>query len=163
MLPQRTLHLEVTADDGQNMALRGRLEDPFHNIVVSLVLDKERLRILSAEGGMSKVPYIGGCRASLPKLNTIAGLEIRQGFIRELRSRLGDEMGCPYLVELADQLCRFGLVVVKSDEARRLIDAGEKDSFPSLRNEMGKCAGHSLCAKDELPQWLQQEMRDKTT
>lgn len=163
MLPQRTFHLEVTADDGQNISLRGRLEDPFHDILVSLVLDKERQCILSAEGGMNRVPYAGGCRASLPKLHELAGLEIRQGFSRELRSQLGGEMGCPYLVELADQLCRFGLVVVKSDEARRLIASGEKDRFPSLRNEMGECAGHTLAAKDELPQWLQQEIKDKTS
>lgn len=161
MLAQRTFHLEVTADDGQTMALRGRLEDPFHDIQVSLVLDKIRLRLLSAAGGMSRIPYADSCRASLPKLNDIAGLEIRQGFIRELRSLLGGGMGCPYLIELVDQLCRFGLVVSKSDEARRLIAAGERDRYPSLRDEMGECAGHSLAAQDELPQWLQQEIRNE--
>lgn len=163
MLPQRTFHLEVTADNGQTIALRGLLGDPFHDIQVSLVLDKERLRVISAEGEMSRTPYPDSCRASLPKLKDIAGLEIRQGFIRELRSHLSGRMGCPYLVELVDQLCRFGLVLIKSDEARKLVASGETDRYSTLRDEMGECAGHTLAAKNELPQWLQQEIRNKAT
>ena len=163
MRTERNYNFKVTADDGQNMTLRGRLEDYYHDILVDVVLDKARLRIISASGEMNKdrIPYPDGCGASLPKLDGLAGLEIRQGFTRELRSRLGGEMGCPHLVQLADQLCRFGLGLVKSDEARLMIAAGERERFPSIRKQMGECSAHTLATKDDLPTWIKREFKDK--
>lgn len=158
---KRTLQLEVLSEDGESIVLEGNLQDPFHDITVNLTIEKQEMRIKSAFGRMDRVPYPVGCSTSLYRLEEAVGIEIRQGLSRNLRGALGGRLGCPYLVEIAEQICRFALVVIKSDEARQLIDAGENARFIRLKEEMGLCAGHTLARVEELPDWLKQEMRGK--
>ncbi len=161
MPPQRILQFGVIDDDSKTVTLEGHLQDPFHDITVSLVLEKQRLRIVSALGRMDRVPYPEGCPTSLSRLDGVVDIEIRQGFSRSLRSALSGELGCPYLVELTEQICRFALVIIKSDEARQMVASGDDERFLLLRREMGQCAGHTLAKVDELPEWLKQEMKEK--
>lgn len=162
MRARRTFQFDVIDEDQQTITLEGRLQDPFHHITVGLVLEKRGLRIVLATGSMDRVPYPLGCPRSLCALDRVKGLEIRPGFVRSLRSALSGELGCPYLVELTEGICRFALVVIKSDEARQIAASGDDERFALLRNEMGECAGHTLAKANQLPDWLEREMKDKS-
>lgn len=161
MRGRRTFQFDVIDEDPQTITLEGRLQDSFHDITVSLVLEKQGLRIALATGRMDRVPYPPGCPKSLCALDGVKGLEIRTGFGRSVRSALSGELGCPYLVELTEGICRFALVVIKSDEARHIAASGDDERFALLRNEMGECAGHTLAKPNQLPDWLEREMKDK--
>lgn len=162
MRVRRTFQFDVIGEDSQTITLEGRIQDPFHDIAVGLVLEKQRLRVVSVIGSMDRVPYPAGCPRSLCNLDRVKGLEIRPGFGRSVRSTLSGEWGCPYLVELIEGICRFALVIIKSDEARHIAASGDDERFALLRNEMGECAGHTLAKVNQLPDWLEREMKDKS-
>ena len=157
MIRQRTISVTLTDQSGDVMTLQGRLEDPFHDILISLAIDRPTLKIVSASGGMGRIPYAEGCPQSLPGLAALAGVQIADGLSRRLREVTGGSMGCPYLAEIAEQVCRFALVLIKSDEARDAVARGDRERFRALRRQMGVCAGHTLAGEDDLPQWLSDE------
>lgn len=159
MNPQRTIHVAVQSDDGKSMILTGRLQDPFHDIVVTAAIDRPSLSITWATGEMPRVPYGTKCQPSLGGLSALAGVELAAGLSRKLRAFLSGEMGCPHLVDLAEQICRFAQVMIKSGEARQLVTDGNYAGYLELRGQMGACAGHTLAHENELPQWLENEMR----
>lgn len=160
MHARRTYQIDVIDEDSKTITIEGRLQDPFHDIRTRLVLEKDGLSIVSAIGNMDRVPYPAGCPRSLPRLDGIRGIEVRSGFGRRVREALGGDQGCPYLVELSEQICKFALVMIKADEARRVTAAGDNERFMVLRGQMGECAGHTFARVDELPDWLEREIKD---
>ena len=79
----------------------GRAKSPgtVHHICVYLLVESGPLRIVRAEAEMHAVPS-DQCRETLDVLEKVAGLEIRPGFSRNVRSLVGGTEGCTHLCTL---------------------------------------------------------------
>jgi len=155
---RRTITTEVSPAGGTNSRAAAKLVDPFHEIEVVLLVRVDSLTIVEATARMIRIPYSDRCRDSLPGMDGLKGLRIGPRFSRRVRETVGGDCGCPYLVDLVLQACKFVIVVSGAQRARDAV-LGEDDleKFSSIRQEMGQCAGHHNLPDKHLPEWLEHE------
>lgn len=79
----------------------GEVVDPgiVHHIDVKLLIRPEPLRIEEARGTMLKVP-MNECRQTLELVENLTELEIKSGFSKQIRDRIGGPNGCTHLCNL---------------------------------------------------------------
>ncbi|HCY86171.1 MAG TPA: hypothetical protein DHV36_13640 [Desulfobacteraceae bacterium] len=79
----------------------GRPKDPgtIHHMTATLLIASAPLRIIEAEGEILTAP-MAECPQTLDRMAHITGLEIRPGFSKEIRSRVGGKDGCAHLCTL---------------------------------------------------------------
>lgn len=81
--------------------MAGTYKEPgvVHHIDVKLLIRFNPLVIEEAEAQMIKVP-MPECRTTLDNLPKIKGLEVKSGFSKNIRSKLGGKDGCNHLSQL---------------------------------------------------------------
>ncbi len=161
---KRSIDTEV-ADKGNGIFdAVARLTDPFHEIEVTLRVSVDDLTIHGAKARMIRVPYADHCPNSLLRIDTLAGVQIGAGLHRQVREAVGGLCGCPYLVDLVIQACKFALVARGVQQAREsILIEQDQEKFSAIRRTMGKCAGHTNLPDDLLPEWLERECNGMQT
>ncbi len=75
---------------------------PIHDMWLRLTIDEDLL-IHASEAAMDDNPY-DACTGSLDNFRGLAGIRIGPGFMREVKARVGDTLGCTHLVEMVRPL-----------------------------------------------------------
>lgn len=139
-----------------------RMVDPFHEIELTLTVRLADLHILDAQAGMPRVPYPERCPDSLRRVADLKGIGIGPGFNRKVREIVGDDCGCPYLVDLAAQAGKLIIVAAESQRAREAVLVHhDRAAFTAIRRRMGSCAGHLGLPDEVLPAWLEREQLER--
>jgi hypothetical protein len=129
-LYQRNINVTVEKADEEHILVQCSLLDLDHSIRFVMKVHTQTKVIVDAEAQMVRVPF-HKCRETLPLTETIAGLVIGRGINRRLADRLGHNVGCMHLVELAVTATRMAAaVLVEAD--RGLTD---RDGFECLDEE----------------------------
>lgn len=76
---------------------------PIHEMLLRLVVD-ESGQIIEAGSQTFWMPYPGDCGEHGDVYSRLVGLNLRQGFRKALRERVGGVMGCTHITELAQVL-----------------------------------------------------------
>lgn len=74
-----------------------------HDLHLRITVDTD-MTIVDAEAASEAVPYPGFCDTIAPAYKALIGLNLLQGFRRDLKHRLGTIAGCTHLTELAQVL-----------------------------------------------------------
>jgi len=157
---KRNIDTEVTSDgDGISRAV-ARLSDPYHEIEVALRIRTADLTIVEANAEMIRVPHVDHCPNSLLRMDKLTGLQIGPSLHRKVSEAVGGVIGCPYLVDLVIQACKFAIVVDGVQRAREaVLIEHDLEKFSAVRQAMGKCAGHTDLSDELLPAWLESERK----
>jgi Protein of unknown function (DUF2889) len=90
---------DVKNHDYQLMTGVRRAGQPIHEMWIRLTIDRG-LNVVDATAASDAVPYPGGCDAIAPAYRQLIGLNLRKGFRRAVRDRLGGVQGCTHLTEM---------------------------------------------------------------
>jgi hypothetical protein len=77
--------------------------EPIHDMLLRVVVD-ERLNIVEAGSETRAMPYQGHCNDLGDVYQRLVGLNLLQGFRREVNQRLGGVVACTHLTELTQVL-----------------------------------------------------------
>lgn len=115
---------------------------PLHDLHLRLTIDRD-LFIVDAEAASDAVPYPGYCDTISPAYKALIGLNLLEGFRRDLKQCLAGTLGCTHLTELAQVLptaaiqAFAGDVISSCDGAQH--DQGERpfqiDKCHALRSD----------------------------
>ena len=75
-----------------------RSGEPFHVIALRVTLDNE-LNIIAVAGCVDLGPFLG-CNHSSDNLQQLIGLQINNGWARQVRALIGNTLGCAHLTEM---------------------------------------------------------------
>lgn len=76
---------------------------PIHDMLLRLVVN-EQLDVVEAGSETRWMPYAGHCDAHGDAYGRLVGLNLLQGFRKQLRDRLSGVLGCTHITELAQVL-----------------------------------------------------------
>jgi len=105
---------EVFTSDHRGEVLPGM---PVHGMWMRMTVD-EQLNIIACEAATEFSPY-AICPGAAPSFASLAGLQIRPGFLREANSRVGGTVGCTHLRELLQQMATTAFQTVQPARAKR--------------------------------------------
>lgn len=79
-----------------------RFTDQFHDITLTLLIDRKTFRVLEAQATMEQIPY-EVCRETLAGLENLKGMMIYSRAVnREVRRRIPRREGCTHLFEIIE-------------------------------------------------------------
>ncbi len=87
---------------------------PLHDLKLRLTIDLA-FNVVAVEAVSDAVPYPGFCDTIGPAYQQMVGLNLLQGFRRQLQARLGEVSGCTHLTELAQILPTAALQAFAGD------------------------------------------------
>ena len=129
-LYQRNINVTVEKVDEEHILVQCSLLDLDHSIRFLMKIHSSTRVIVESGAQMVRVPF-HKCRETLALTEQITGLVIGRGINRQLADRLGHNVGCMHLVELAVTAARMAAaVLVESD--RGLTD---REGFECLDEE----------------------------
>lgn len=129
-LYQRNINVTVEKADEAHILVQCSLLDLDHSIRFFMKVNTHTKVIVEGGAQMVRVPF-HKCRETLALADKIAGLVIGRGINRQLADRLGHNIGCMHLVELAVTAARMAAaVLVEAD--RGLTD---REGFECLDEE----------------------------
>lgn len=76
-----------------------KMLDSQHRIKVTIIADKNDLKILDIKARMTKVPY-KMCLKTAPKITNLKGIKIQEGFYSKVKEIIGGPEGCIHLIDL---------------------------------------------------------------
>lgn len=117
---RRAIQIDAFARDDGLWDIEGRISDvktrdaqlssgprpagsPVHDMLLRLTINT-RFSIVAAEAVSEAVPYPGYCDTIGPAYAKLVGLNLAQGFRKQLREVLGGSLGCTHITELAQIL-----------------------------------------------------------
>jgi len=110
-LYQRNINVTVEKADADHILIQCSLLDLDHSIRFLMKVNTRTKTIVDGGAQMVRVPF-HKCRETLPLAEKIAGLVIGRGINRQLADRLGHNIGCMHLVELAVTAARMAAAVL---------------------------------------------------
>lgn len=119
-LYQRNINVTVEKVDAEHILIQASLLDLDHSIRFLMKVHTATRTISEGSAQMIRVPF-RKCRETVPLAATIAGLVIGRGINRQLADRLGHNVGCMHLVELAMTAARMAAAVL-AEADRGLTD-----------------------------------------
>lgn len=129
-----------------------RAGEPIHAMQLRIVVD-EKFNIVQAGAQTDAMPYTGECDGHGDAYTRLVGLNLLDGFRRDVKTRLGGVLGCTHLTELTWVL-PTAVVQAFAGEGllERLDDAGE----PVRPFQIDRC--HALRAdgtavQTHYPRW----------
>ncbi|MBT3225821.1 MAG: DUF2889 domain-containing protein [Deltaproteobacteria bacterium] len=112
---------------------------PIHHLVIRLLIRGKTMEIVDAEAEMLHVPH-EECKITLESMANIIGLEIKGGFIKEVRKKIGGIDGCAHLTHLLTVMSQEvfqGIIVVQGKDRAPLPE--NLDDMKGLENLIGSC------------------------
>ena len=104
---QRSIHLNSKRLDDDRMQVICSLLDLEHSFHLELTIRISTATIEAASASMPKTPF-SRCLTALGNFSqSLEGLVIGRGIIKEMHSRLGGPKGCTHLMELLNDAVRF--------------------------------------------------------
>ena len=134
---------QITDTKTRDTKLAGGLRaagKPIHDMVLRVVVD-ERLNIVEAGSETRAMPYPGQCEEHGDVYQRLVGLNLLNGFRREVNKRLGGVVACTHLTELAQVLPTAVVQAFAGDvlDTREDSDSGEEpfqiDRCHALRSD----------------------------
>jgi hypothetical protein len=120
---QRTIHSGVKKTDEGHYLVSSSLLDLEHSFHLELLIHGETREILEATGGMSKAP-LSKCEGGLSSVESLVGLKIERGILRQIQARAGGARGCAHMVELMTDAIRLISMMMLGDESKYWGDNG---------------------------------------
>ncbi len=114
--------------------------DAMHDIWLRLTIDRQ-LNIVDVQAASDAVPYYGYCDTIGPDYRKLVGLNLMQGFRRQLQERLAGAHGCTHLTELA-QVLPTAAIQAFSGEVFSTGDAASDDTQGKKPFQLDRC--HAL-------------------
>ncbi|MDK3026128.1 DUF2889 domain-containing protein [Cupriavidus taiwanensis] len=127
---------------------------PLHDLWLRITID-EAMTVLDAEACSDWVPYPSQCDTIGPAYRKLIGLNLRKGFRKAVRERLGGIHGCSHLTEAAGVLPSTAIQAF-AGEVISIRDNGEDDPNPEPPYQLHGC--HALRFDGEVvrqfyPRW----------
>jgi len=127
---------------------------PLHDLYLRLTIDSA-MSIVDAESASDAYPYPGACNTVGSAYKSLIGLNLCKGFWLGVKQRLGDNIACTHLTELAQVLPTAAIQAMGGD----LLRTGDgEDTLQSARApfQIDKC--HALRADGHVvaqfyPRW----------
>ena len=94
---------DMKTRDVELAAVVRKVGEPIHDMTLRVTIDTS-LRVVAASAISEAVPYPGSCENITPDYGQLVGLNLLNGFYREVRQRLSGVSGCTHLTELASVL-----------------------------------------------------------
>ncbi len=113
---------------------------PIHEMLLRLVVN-EQLDVVEAGSETRWMPYAGHCDAHGDAYARLIGLNLLQGFRKQLRDKLGGVLGCTHITELAQVLptavvqAMVGEVIDTRGEAEGARQPFQIDRCHALRSD----------------------------
>jgi len=128
-------------------------DTPIHDMLLRLVVN-EQLDVLQAGSDTRWMPYAGLCDQQGDAYARLVGLNLLQGFRRQLRERLGHALACTHITELAQVLP----TAVVQAFAGEVIDTRGEAEGASQPFQIDRC--HALrsdgeAVRQHYPRWHQ--------
>src|ERR1051325_11445538 len=91
---KRDIKVEMDWLDEASFEIVGWLDDNVHSVNARLVLRYPQYEILSAEGGITRMPYPGFCQGAYAVLTRLVGIRVGRGFRKIASEILGGGDSC---------------------------------------------------------------------
>ena len=119
--------------------------DDQHIIKVTIIANKDDLKILDIKARMINVPY-EICLKTAPKIKRLKGAKIQDGFYSKVKEVIGGPEGCMHLVDLVMDTARGVFQASLKIETRGLkIEEQREVLMKRLKNS---CLGYKKLRKD---------------
>jgi hypothetical protein len=93
-------HLRDTKSyDRSSHGVNVKAGDPVHEMMLCITIGTDFV-IRDAHAESIVIPYSGYCDAVTPKYESLKGMKLGAGFMRDIRERFGKTQGCTHLTEL---------------------------------------------------------------
>lgn len=127
---------------------------PLHDLWLRVTIDVQ-LNVVDAEACSDWVPYPGHCDTIGPAYRKLIGLNLKKGFRKAVRERLGSVAGCTHLTELASVLPTTAIQAF-AGEVFRIRDGAADDGNSEPPYQLHGC--HALHFEGEVvrqfyPRW----------
>ncbi len=143
---------DVKNHDYQLMTGVRRAGQPIHEMWIRLTID-HGLNIVDAAAASDTVPYPGGCEAIAPAYRKLIGLNLRKGFRKAVRERLGGVLGCTHLTEMLAGMPTAAIQTF-AGEMKEQRDDGSK---PFQLDQCHALETTSKTVKAWYPKWFRSE------
>ncbi len=177
----RTIQVEVYAREDGLWDLDARIADvktseimlasgpraagaPVHDLWLRISIDRQ-LTIVDAQTASDAVPYAGYCEQIGPDYKKLIGLNLMQGFRRQLQERLSGAQGCTHLTELA-QILPTAAIQAFAGEVFNTGDAASNDGQHSKPFQLDRC--HALrsdgaAVEKYYPRWAIKPAKEQSS
>ena len=112
--------------------------EPLHDMSVRISFDEDLL-IHEFNATMAATPY-DGCREAGPNFETLRGLRIQPGFLREANRRVAGVKGCTHLREMLQQIATTAFQTVVGVRLRE--QQGQEDRPTARPPLIDSCTGY---------------------
>ncbi len=111
---QRSIHSSVKQLADGRLLVASSLIDLEHSFHLELTVRPADGLIEAARASMSKAP-LSRCLAGAAGIETLVGLTVGRGIMREINRRLGGPRGCAHMVELVTDAVRLVSMILIGD------------------------------------------------
>jgi len=105
-ISKRDISIEIFEQTDGRMAVYSTFLDPYHLIRLDLTVEPGTKEILAAHAEMANHPH-SLCPLVTAKAQTLVGVRIGRGVMKEISQRIGGGQGCVHLRELAMEAANF--------------------------------------------------------
>jgi len=123
--------------------------EPIHDMWVRLTLDDD-LVIQGVETAFDATPY-ELCPSASKSFQTLVGVQIGPGWIRQVKARVGGTKGCTHVRELMGVLATVAFQTIFSVLEEKITAAGDRK--PPMLNSCVSWAATSPVVKEQYPRW----------
>jgi len=128
---------------------------PIHELWLRITIDR-KLTIVDAEASSQWAPYAGLCAASNDSYRALIGLNLLQGFRRDVNRLLGGTVGCTHLTELCATLPTAAIQAF-AGEVWNTGDTPQPGTDETPPFQLGRC--HALrfdgeAVQEFYPRWV---------
>jgi hypothetical protein len=95
----RKIDIDINLAKDNQLRLVTTLQDMYHDIRLTLLIDKTHYIIREAFVEMERIPH-PNCHQIKEKVMSMAGVQVGPGFTRQVLARFKGENGCPNLANL---------------------------------------------------------------
>lgn len=96
---KRTKTISAKLVSNNKIKAETEMLDSQHRIKVTIIANKDDLKILEIKARMIKVPY-KTCLKTAPKIKKLKGVKIQDGFYSKVKEVIGGSEGCMHLMDL---------------------------------------------------------------
>lgn len=107
----RSISIRVHSVDGKTIIVDGFFLDSHHELCLTLGVDLESNRIISAEGELRRVPH-SDCVPTQKRIEKLIGVNLNHHVRRQVQAAVGLEHGCTHLTDLTLE-CIKGIIQAK--------------------------------------------------
>lgn len=145
----RTISTQTRTDDGKLIFVEGLFLDTYHEINLSLTIDRKQRKIIQAEGELRRTPF-SDCSAAQAKIKALEGIEFGTQLRKKLQLAVGGEQGCTHILELALECVRAAFQseyrlmrdeLSEEERDRRVLNLLEGSCFHYRRNDAADDGG----------------------